>query len=312
MLFLPEGDLLYTQANKAALQSAAALREAMNNGTVLEARATKCDTQHNLHVDLGCMQGIIPREQGAPGIADGSVRDIALISRVGKAVCFTVTDITADENGRPLAVLSRSAAQQLCRAAYLAFLRPGDVVRVRVTHCEPFGAFCDIGCGIACLLPIDAVSVSRIPHPSVRFTAGQEIRCIVRDIDSDGRITLSHKELLGTWEENAALFSVGETVSGVIRSVESYGVFVELTANLAGLAEYAACAQTGYKASVYIKSILPEKMKIKLILVDCFEENLPPQPPHYHFQGTHMDTFLYSPPCCGKTVRTVFGEAHAG
>ena len=38
-------------------------------------------------------------------------------------------------------------------------------------------------------------------------------------------ITLTHKELLGTWEENIAMFQTGETVAGIIRSVEPYGIF---------------------------------------------------------------------------------------
>lgn len=54
----------------------------------------------------------------------------------------------------------------------------------------------------------------------------------------DGRICLSQRELLGTWEENASLFEQGETVAGIVRSVEDYGIFVELTPNLAGLAEF--------------------------------------------------------------------------
>lgn len=306
MLFQPEGNLLNTQANKAALSSLASLRDAMYAGTVLEATAVKCDALHNLHVDLGCIRGVIPRAQGALGMDDGSVRDIALISRVGKAVCFTVSDITTDECGEPVALLSRKNAQQLCKEQYIAFLQAGDVVTVRVTHCEPFGAFCDIGAGVPALLPIDAVSVSRIPHPGVRFYAGQEIRCIVRGFDTEGRVILTHKELLGTWEENAALFSAGETVSGIVRSVENYGIFVELTPNLAGLAEYTPQARAGQKAAVYIKSILPEKMKIKLILVDCFDEKPTHTAPRYFFDGNHMQSFTYSPSGCEKTIITSF------
>ena len=82
------------------------------------------------------------------------------------------------------------------------------------------------------MIPIDCISVSRISHPSDRFTLGQTIQAVVTSV-SDFRIGLSHKELLGTWMENAAKFAVGETVSGIVRSVESYGVFVELTPNLA-------------------------------------------------------------------------------
>ena len=77
--------------------------------------------------------------------------------------------------------------------------------------------------------------MSRISHPSDRFRTGQDIYAVVTDVDQTLRVSLSHKELLGTWEENAALFSSGETVSGIVRSVEHYGVFVELAPNLAGL-----------------------------------------------------------------------------
>jgi DNA replication protein DnaC len=61
-----------------------ALRRAMMQGSILESRVLLCDREHNLHVDLGAMRGIIPREEGAVGIDDGTVRDVALISKVGK------------------------------------------------------------------------------------------------------------------------------------------------------------------------------------------------------------------------------------
>ena len=71
---------------------------------------------------------------------------------------------------------------------------------------------------------------------------------------------------MGTWEENAEMFHSGETVNGVVRSIEPYGIFIELSPNLAGLAEPKPDVYVGQIASVYIKSINPDKMKIKLIL----------------------------------------------
>ena len=76
------------------------------------------------------------------------------------------------------------------------------------------------------------------------------------------RISLSHKELLGTWEENAAFFNAGDTVEGIVRGIEPYGVFVELTPNLSGLSEPRDGLREGERVCVYIKSIIPEKMKI--------------------------------------------------
>lgn len=305
-VYYPEGQLLGTAENRQALQSISSLREAMLKETVLEARAAKCDRAHNLHISLGCMEGMIPREEGAVGITEGTVRDIALISRVGKAVQFTVSEIKRDDAGKYVALLSRRRAQEKCAAEYLGALVPGDVINAAVSHMESFAVFCDVGAGITALMPIDSISVSRIPHPAARFFTGQQIRAAVRSRDQLGRLTLTHKELLGTWAENAALFNAGETVPGIIRSVESYGVFVELTPNLAGLAEYDEKYTAGSACAVYIKSILPERMKIKLIIVDAGGGKAALPAWEYFFTGSHMDRFLYSPPDCEKTVETVF------
>ena len=125
-------------------------------------------------------------------------------------------------------------------------------------------------------------------------------------IEDNGRIGLTHKELLGTWEENAALFTAGQTVAGIVRSIEDYGVFVELTPNLAGLAEVHEGVYEGQQASVYIKSLIPEKMKVKLIIVDAFDEDYQRLKPQYFFDGDHMDAFRYSPESSNKIIETIF------
>lgn len=303
--YLPEGKLVSSQENINILQSPQLLSEAMNEQKILEAKAIICDPHHNLIVDLGSMKGIIPREEGAIGIREGTVRDIAVISRVNRAVSFVITDFRTDSNGVKYAVLSREKAQKKCLANYVQSLVCGDVVDARITHLENFGAFADIGCGIVALMPIDAISVSRIEHPRERFTVGMDIRAVIKSIEN-GRISLSHKELLGTWEENAANFSAGETVSGIVRSVENYGAFVELSPNLAGLAESKDGVCAGQQASVYIKSIIPEKMKIKLIIIDTFDYKYNPQKPEYYTEANHISRFLYSPQNCSKVVETVF------
>ena len=302
--FFPEGWNTQVTDSKKAF-TPALLAEAQAKQTVLESTALMCDAAHNLIIDLGQIKGIIPREEGAIGIADGSTRDIALISRVGKPVCFAVTAIGNDENGRPCAVLSRRKAQQLCREYILTQKSEGDIINAKITHMESFGAFCDIGCGNIALLPIDAISVSRISHPRDRFFIGQNIRVIIKNIAPDGKITLSHKELLGTWAENAALFSPGQTVTGVVRSVKDYGIFVELTPNLAGLAEPCSNASAGKQASVYIKSIIPEKMKIKLIIIDSFEGGYVPQIKYFQ-SGDRLESWDYSPDNCFKHISTKF------
>ena len=304
--YRPEGMLLDTPHNKQLLQSLNTLQESMNQNDILEGRALVCDSSHNLIVDLGCCRGLMPRAETVLGLEDGSTRDIAIISRVGKPVCFRVTGFATGADGTVIPLLSRKKVQEECRREYAATLRPGDIVDAKITHLESFGCFVDIGCGITSLIPIDAISVSRIAHPGDRFRTGQSIRAVVRSIDEWERITLSHKELLGTWAENAALFQPGETVAGIIRSVEDYGIFVELTPNLAGLAESRAGVCPGQHASVYIKSLIPEKMKIKLIVIDAFDAAYIPSPPVYYAQGDHIAYWRYSSPSSDRVIESVF------
>jgi small subunit ribosomal protein S1 len=303
--YYPEGWKIDTPENRAAVQNISSLNDACRDGQILEGRALVCDSSHNLLIDLGCIRGIIPREEGALGIKEGTTRDIAIISRVNRPVCFVITGFQKDAEGHLTAMLSRRSAQERCMQEYIARLAPGDVIPARVTHLESFGAFADIGCGIVALLPIDAISVSRIDHPKERFSVGMDIKVIVKSIEN-GRITLSHKELLGTWEENAAMFTVGETVAGIVRSVEPYGIFVELSPNLAGLAETKENVVPGQQASVYIKSIIPARMKVKLVIIDTFDYNYRSGPPKYFFEGKKMTRFLYSPLGSEKEIVTDF------
>ena len=304
----PEGWLLETPENHEYLRSASGILRAREEGRTLEARAMICDSGHNLIVDLECMKGIIPREEGALGLEDGSIRDIAVISRVNKPVCFKVLEIKRQLDGKNCAVLSRRAAQAEAKKIWVSKLAPGDVIDARVTHLEPFGSFVDIGCGISSLIPIDLISVSRISHPRDRFKVGQDIRAVVKTVEADGRVCLTHKELLGTWEENAARFTPGETVAGIVRSIESYGIFVELAPNLAGLAEPKDDVSPGQNASVYIKNLIPEKMKVKLIIVDSFDAGYKVQEPEYFVSADHISRWVYSPSSCDKVIETVFDE----
>lgn len=306
--FLPEGRLSLTAENTGRLIDMRALERAMVEGTILEERALLCDSDHNLHLRLCGYKAVIPRLEGAVGIREGTVRDIAILSRVNRPVQFVIERIEKNHRGEPMPILSRAKAQQRCIDEYIRFLSVGDIVDARVTHLEAFGAFCDIGAGVVALMPIDTVSVSRIEHPDERFTVGMDIKAVIKSKENT-RITLSHKELLGTWEENVSGFSVGETVAGVIRSIENYGAFVELTPNLAGLAELKENIAVGQQASVFIKSIIPAKMKIKLVIIDSFYSEKEILPPKYYKTEGRIDRFVYSPSNSEKTISTEFAES---
>ena len=306
----PEGGLICSPQNRLALSSRASLERACADGMILEAPAIRCVADFCLEVELSDgITGYIPRKEALfdPAPDAGPPRDIAILTRVGKPVCFKVLGFSSDGS----ALLSRREAQRECYYGYLYGLDPGDVIAAKITHLEHFGAFADVGCGIISLMTIDAISVSRISHPRDRFWCGMSILACVRSIDREkGRICISQRELFGTWLENAARFEPGQTVAGIVRGVESYGIFIELTPNLAGLAEYSPDIEPGQSAAVYIKSVNPSRMKIKLVIVDVSGAPVgPPKRPAYIdgvAAGSHIGYWRYSPPDCDKVIETLF------
>ncbi len=311
--YFPEGALIGTAQNTEYTSSLAGLERAAAAGKILEGMAVLCDSDLCLWVDLGAVRGKIPKEEIAYSPSGEAVKDIAAITRVGRAVCFKVLSFYTDADGTVVALLSRRAAQFECLQQYLLTLCPGDIIDVKVTHLEQFGAFVDVGCGWISLLSIDCISVSRISHPHDRLDVGMPLRVVIKSIDyQTGRIYVTQKELLGTWEENAALFSIGQTVAGIVRSIEDYGIFVELTPNFAGLAEYRPDIVVGQISAVYIKNIIPERMKVKLVLIDSYRgERSPrsltvPEVGLLHSDVTHISAWQYAPDVCAKKVKTVF------
>ena len=166
-LYLPEGLRPQTAF------SLASLKTTMIDNSILEAPVQRCDISHDLHLSLGSVEGILPREEVLSPWISGAERDISILSRVGKVTCFTVQRLTADEKGAPVAYLSRRAVQERALAFFLDTLVPGSILTCRVTHLASFGAFLDIGCGVIAMLPIERISVARIRHPRERFRLGQ-------------------------------------------------------------------------------------------------------------------------------------------
>ena len=148
--------------------------------------------------------------------------------------------------------------------------KEGQIIDGTVIGIQPYGAFVKIGNGINGLIYIEDLSVARIKSPSDRVKIGQKIKCMVKYVDENtGRINLSYKNCLGTWEENIQNFREGMTVKGIIRNTEKNknGIFIELTPNLIGMAEYSDKFKYGETVDVCIKKILPERKKVKLIIV---------------------------------------------
>ena len=262
--FIPEG-----WKEEATPVSKEILNSAIQDGNVIQGFVSDCDSNYNLHINFGeNLVGIIPRNEVEAINIDGTgnVNPRICASKVNKFIQFKVKGITNND----VYVLSRKEAENEAIHWINKELEEGQIVKGIVRNIKPYGVFVEIGGGIAGLLHIEDISVARIKDPSERLKIGQKTNFVIKSIDRvSNRVLLSYKELLGTWEENAKKFKEGSIVQGIVRETEksNNGIFIELTPNLVGMAEYKEGIEYGQKIDVYIKRIIPDKKKVKLLIV---------------------------------------------
>lgn len=263
--FIPEGWINVPQTF-----SLEELNIASINGNIMQAKVNKCDSNYNLYLNLGNnITGIIPREEVEAINIDetGFPKPNICTSKIDKFVQFKVKDVTKKDT----VILSRKAVGKEAIKWMRNDLKEGMIVCGIVKNIRPYGAFVEIGGGIVGIVYIEDISVARIKSPYERFKVGQKIKIVIKSIDrKTNRIILSYKEMYGTWEDNIKGLKEGMTVTGIVRETEKSknGIFVELKPNLIGLADYKENIEYGNNVDVYIKRIIPEKKKIKLLIID--------------------------------------------
>lgn len=238
------------------------------NGTILQGLVRKCDDKYNLHVEFeNGLTGIIPRQEveGVNLEENGLPKTNLCTGKVHKFVQFKIKDV--EEN---TAILSRKEVQQEALDWVKNDLQVGQKVSGIVKNIKPYGAFIEIGGGIVGMAHIEDLSIARIKTPYERLRIGQKVEVVVKSINKEnGKVILSYKETLGTWEENAEKFMQGMKAKGIVRETEKNknGIFIELTPNLVGMAEYKEGLEYGQSVDVYIKKIDAERKKVKLLII---------------------------------------------
>lgn len=262
--FMPEG-----WNNEISKLDSQTIEKCIETKETLQGIVKECDEEYNLHINIGNgITGIIPREE-VEGInigEKGLPKTNLCTGKVHKFVQFKVKEL----GKKNIAILSRKEVQQEALNWVKQELQVGQKVTGIVRNIKPYGAFIEIGGGVVGLVHIEDLSIARIKTPFERLKIGQKVDVMVKSIDKEqGKVILSYKEMLGSWEENAQKFIPGTQAKGIVRETEKNknGIFIELTPNLVGMAEYEEGFEYGQQVNVYIKRIDADKKKIKLLIV---------------------------------------------
>lgn len=284
------------------------INQAIKDKAILEARVISCDAENTLTLELGKnILGKIKLSELEYNYDEHETKPVAATSKVYKHIKFIPISVCSD-NGIYIVECSRKQSQKECFDNYIKNLSVGDIIDAQVIRITKYGVFCDIGCGITALLPTNSISVTHVVDPVQALRYVHSMKVIVRSIDNDYRIQLTHKELLGTWKEEVSKIAQDEVLFGTVLSVENYGVFVRLSQNLSGLADIPNIdVKTGDTVSVRVTYIKEENMKVKLVIINKVDND---EGEHMSFKyndvGSHISEWHYSTPNAKRQIDSYF------
>jgi len=211
-----------------------------------------------------------------------TVRNTEPSQHEGRVYTFRIIEFK--EGGKNLVVSRRALLEEEQReeaAALRKAIVAGAVLTGRVASVRDYGAFVDLGAGVAGLLHVSEMGWSRVENPGELFKPGDEVTVKVLRVDDDGKkIALGLKQLQADpWSSVEATYAAGRVVSGRVTRLAEFGAFVELQPGVEALAHLSTFPPTGsaegWKASVRvgmtglfeILSVDPGKKRIGVALV---------------------------------------------
>ena len=206
------------------------LFETLKEGTIVKG-IVKNITDYGAFVDLGGIDGLLH----ITDLAWRRVRHPSEVLNVGDEVEARVLKFDADKSRVSLGM------KQLGEDPWIGIARrypAGTRLFGKVTNLTDYGAFVEIEQGIEGLVHLSEMDwTNKNVHPSKVVQLGDEAEVMILDIDEDRRrISLGMKQCQpNPWEEFSQNFKKGDKVSGAIKSITDFGIFIGLSGGIDGL-----------------------------------------------------------------------------
>ena len=164
----------------------------------------------------------------------------------------------------------------------------GSRVNARITNLTDYGCFAEIEEGVEGLVHVSEMDwTNKNVHPSKIVQLGDEVEVMVLDIDQERRrISLGIKQCQqNPWDAFASQHATGDKISGSIKSITDFGIFIGLAGNIDGLVHLSDISwnETGEEAvrnykkgdeiETVILSIDPERERISLGIKQLEEDS---------------------------------------
>lgn len=269
------GDIELSFRSAGQQKAWSALFDAYENRKILKFRVNDAN-KGGLLVSYGQIQGFLPVSQLAPenyprinGGDKGRILD-KLKSFIGSD--FEVKIMTLDEKDEKLIVSEKEAWQEK-QKDIISQYKVGGTVEGVITALTDFGVFVSFGENLEGLIHISELAWQRIDDPSDLFKVGDKVKAEIISIEGS-KIFLSTKKLLtDPWSEVEKKYKIGQAVAGTILKINPFGLFVELDADIHGLAHISQVGLTpGQKISEVFRP--GEKKNFTIVSLESKEHRL--------------------------------------
>ena len=154
-----------------------------------------------------------------------------------------------------------------------ARLNIGDTVEGKVVSITDYGAFIELEKGIEGLVHISEMSwTDHIRHPSQKVSLGQLVNVVILNIDNEGKkISLGMKQFeQNPWEGLAGRYPPGTVLSGHVRNITTFGVFVEIEPGIDGLVHISDLSWT--KKVRHPGELVKKRQELSVVILDVDEK----------------------------------------
>ena len=248
-----------------------ALLESLQEGQQVKG-IVKNLTDYGAFVDLGGVDGLLH----ITDMAWKRIKHPSEIVNVGDEIDVKVLKYDRERNRVSLGL------KQLGEDPWVAIkARYPESTRVtaRVTNLTDYGCFAELEEGVEGLVHVSEMDwTNKNIHPSKVVNVGDEVEVMVLDIDEERRrISLGIKQCkTNPWEDFSGQFNKGDKISGTIKSITDFGIFIGLDGGIDGLVHLSDISwnevgeeavrrfKKGDELETVILSVDPERERISL------------------------------------------------
>ena len=246
-----------------------ALLENLQEGSIIKG-IVKNITDYGAFVDLGGIDGLLH----ITDLAWRRVKHPSEVLEVGQEVEAKVLKFDQDKQRVSLGM------KQLGEDPWSGLTRrypQGTRLFGKVSNLTDYGAFVEIEQGIEGLVHVSEMDwTNKNVHPSKVVQLGDEVEVMILEIDEDRRrISLGMKQCQANpWEEFAANHNKGDKISGAVKSITDFGVFVGLPGGIDGLVHLSDLSWTEAGEEAVRKYKKGEEVEAVVLAIDVDKERI--------------------------------------